>query len=166
MTKNAVAADELRFAHNFTNTLLDAVPEEQWFQMPGGNVTHVGWQVGHIAFAKHVLIFGRILERTPEDTGLLPEGFVPLFGKGSQPSPDPALYPAAAEIRKIRETVHNHVLEAVADLPQTLLNEPSAPRHPAFRDKYGALLWAARHELVHAGQIALLRRELGHEPLR
>ena len=35
-----------------------------------------------------------------------------------------------------------------------------------FLLKSGALAWAAQHERIHAGQIALLRRELGAEPLR
>jgi hypothetical protein len=30
----------------------------------------------------------------------------------------------------------------------------------------GAIEWASGHELVHAGQIALLRRLMGKQPLR
>jgi hypothetical protein len=38
--------------------------------------------------------------------------------------------------------------------------------HPLVRTKLWALLWCAQHEAVHAGQIGLLRRQLGHAPLR
>ena len=31
--------------------------------------------------------------------------------------------------------------------------------------KLRALLWCARHEMLHAGQIGLLRRHLGYPPM-
>ncbi len=40
------------------------------------------------------------------------------------------------------------------------------PAHPAFTTKLGALLYCARHEALHAGQIGLLRRLLGYKSLR
>ena len=166
MTRIEVAADQLRFAHAYTHTLIDDLPDEQWYQMPAAGVTHIGWQVAHIAYAEHVLVLGRVLGCSPEESGLLPDGFVALFGKGSQPTGDASRYPSAAQVREIYEGVHTRALDEIAELDDRLLDEISEPRHPAFRDKFGALLWSARHELVHAGQIALLRRELGHAPLR
>jgi hypothetical protein len=37
--------------------------------------------------------------------------------------------------------------------------------HPLVKTKLWALLWCAQHESVHAGQIGLLRRQLGYSPL-
>jgi uncharacterized damage-inducible protein DinB len=37
--------------------------------------------------------------------------------------------------------------------------------HALVRTKYQALAWCAQHEVVHAGQIGLLRRLLGHPPV-
>jgi hypothetical protein len=42
------------------------------------------------------------------------------------------------------------------------LTEP----HPRFATKLEAIEFCSQHELLHAGQIALLRRLLGRPPLR
>jgi uncharacterized damage-inducible protein DinB len=37
--------------------------------------------------------------------------------------------------------------------------------HPFAKTKLLALLWCAHHEMLHAGQIGLLRRHLGYPPI-
>lgn len=166
MSRLDVALDAIRFSRAYTTGLLDAVPEERWFRMPRPAVTHVAWQVGHLAWAQYRLVFQRALDGRCETAGLVPEEYGALFGRGSQPQSDPDHYPAIPEIRNVFETVHVQALNQAGTLPDEVLDEPSLPPHRAFTDKYGALLWTARHELVHAGQIALLRRLFGSEPLR
>jgi hypothetical protein len=46
------------------------------------------------------------------------------------------------------------------------LDETIDPPHAAFATRYGALLFAGDHEMIHAGQIGMLRRLMGKEPLR
>jgi hypothetical protein len=45
------------------------------------------------------------------------------------------------------------------------LDKPVLKPHPLVKTKLWALLWCAQHEAVHAGQIGLLRRQLGYLPL-
>ena len=166
MSRLEFALNAVRFARGYTNGLLDAVPEENWRRMPEPGVTHVAWQVGHLAWAQYRLIFGRVLAGRCEAPALIPAEYSELFGKGSRPNSDASQYPGNAEIRSVFDSVHGAVLKHAATIPDSVLDEPSAPPHPAFTDKFGALLWSARHELVHAGQIALLRRLFGLPPLR
>lgn len=166
MTRLDVALDAIRFSRGYTNGLLEAVPEEDWFRMPQPAVTHVAWQVGHLAWAEYRLVFQRVFAGHSEPPAIAPPEYGELFGKGTQPHPDPGHYPAISEIRTVFETVHAEVLAQVATLPDDVLDEPSQPPHPAFTNRYGALLWVSRHELVHAGQIALLRRLFGADPIR
>jgi hypothetical protein len=49
---------------------------------------------------------------------------------------------------------------AEAELDQTVPHP-----HPFATTKLLALLWCAHHEMLHAGQIGLLRRLLGYPPI-
>jgi len=46
------------------------------------------------------------------------------------------------------------------------LDVPVEQPHPVFTTKLEAVEYAPQHELIHAGQIALLRRLMGKAPLR
>lgn len=166
MTRIEFVLGSLHFSRGFTQGLLDRVPEEDWYRFPPGGYTHVAWQVGHLVWAQHRLVFTRVAGEAGDADRLLPPEYTELFGKGSLPRADAALYPGIGELRGVFNAVHSRVLVVVPTLGDSLLDEPIEPPHPAFRNKFEALLWAARHELVHAGQIAMIRRGLGHAALR
>ncbi len=101
----------------------------------------------------------------PDDAAVLPPEFERLFGRTSVPAADPGKNPSPAEIREVFDRVHRRVLEEVPTFPEEILDEPVSPPHTVASTKFESLLWCAQHEMVHAGQIGLLRRLLGHEPL-
>jgi uncharacterized damage-inducible protein DinB len=64
------------------------------------------------------------------------------------------------------DRVHEQVLREVRGLDEGELDQPVPHPHPFAPTKLRALLWCAHHEMLHAGQIGLLRRQLGHPPLQ
>lgn len=156
------------FVHirRYTDSLLDAVGPEDYFRLPPEGVTHIGWQVGHLAVAEYGLALKRVRGAKPEDAELIPPEFFQLFGKGSQPTAEASDYPSPEEIRGALNRVHAQVLKELETLPEETLDEVSTPPHPMFKTKGEALKFCPYHEMVHAGQIGLLRRMLGHTPLR
>jgi hypothetical protein len=158
------AIEQIRFARWYTSELLSDIPLDQWFQMPAVDSTHVAWQAGHLAFAQHALCIMRQRPERPEDEQLIPAAFRQLFGRNSLPSADPAAYPSAAEIRATFDRVHDHVLHEIADFDPASLNAPGLKPHRFCKTRLDSLFWCSQHELVHAGQIALLRRLLGKSP--
>jgi hypothetical protein len=142
------------------------VDETDWFRQPQDGVTHLAWQVGHLAMAEYGLCLFRIRGRQPVDLELMSGGFRKQFSKGSQPEPDPARNPTPAEIREVLDRVHRQVLLEIAGYSDTLLSEPVEEPRLAFDTKLGALFFCSHHEMLHAGQIGLLRRLLGRPPLR
>jgi hypothetical protein len=156
---------QIVFARNYTVRLLDQTPEAEWFRQPPGGVTHIAWQVGHLAFAEYRMALERIRGQRPNDTDLISEDFLRLFGRDSLPDPDPAKYPSQAEILAVFNRVHEQVLRELRSLDESELDKPVLKPHPLVKTKLWALLWCAQHEAVHAGQIGLLRRQLGFAPL-
>src|SRR5262249_40423072 len=95
------ALDALVFARGYTVRLLDATPVADWFPMPAGGVSHVAWQVGHLAVAEYRLGLDRLRGRLDTDDRLIDDEFLRRFGGGSVPNPDRSAYPPADEVRAV-----------------------------------------------------------------
>lgn len=167
MIERETLLHDIRTARLYTKDLLGHIDEADWFRQPTEGVTHVAWQVGHLAVAQYGLALKRVRGEKPEDANLISPEFRNLFGKGSTPVPDPAEYPTPDEIRAVFDRVHKRVLEETGALTEETLDEATGdPPHRMFKTKRGALQWSGQHEFLHAGQIGLLRRLLGEAPLR
>jgi DinB superfamily len=164
MSALKLAIEHILFARRYTVGLLSDVDPADWFRMPSEGVTHVAWQVGHLAFAEYRLVLERVRGVRPADAALLPPAYFPLFGRDSTPDPDPAKYPSASEIRAVFDRVHEQVLHDLAGHPEADLDAPVLTPHRLTKTKREVLSWCSHHEMVHAGQIALLRRLLGRRP--
>lgn len=168
MSRLALAIDQIKLTRLYTLTILDTIPDSDWFRMPAEGVTHVGWQAGHLAVSHFFLLMSRIRGDRPGDVELFPkdrpkERYVELFGRLTVPSPDPSLYPPPAEIKSVLARIHTQALSELPSLSDTALDEQTCnPKpHPIITTRLSALLWCAQHEMIHAGQIGLLRRLLG-----
>lgn len=167
MSEVSAAIDQIRQARRYTEDLLQNIPDEYWFSSPPGGVTHVAWQVGHLAVCEYALALKRVRGVQPDDDQLVSAGDFRLYGKGSEPVFDASAYPPVVEIRELLQSVHQRTLEELAGLDEATAAEPTSdPPHPMFNTKLGALVWCAQHEFLHAGQIGLLRRQRGLESLR
>jgi len=165
MSRLEFAIDQICTARQYTEKLIDNIDPANWFRQPSEGVTHVAWQVGHLAMAEYFLAIKRIRGQRPEDADLVSDDFLSLFEKGSVPDPDPGKYPSPEEIRSVFDRVHRQTVEELKSLSGESLDEPSEPQHSMFSTKLGTLHWTAQHEFTHAGQIGLLRRLLGNAPL-
>lgn len=165
MSRIAAALDGIGFARSYTLNLLDAFPADDWFRMPDGGVTHVGWQVGHLTTSQYFLCLQRTRGPRPEDANFLPPEYVKLFGRQTVADSDPAKYPSPAEIRATLDAVLAQVRAELPSIDDASLDQPLTVPHRICKTKADCLVWCGRHELIHAGQIGLLRRLLGHAPV-
>jgi hypothetical protein len=157
--------DALVFARGYTVELLDTIPPADWFTVPAGCPSHVAWQVGHLSLSEARIILQRICNRPTGDAGL-PDSYVTLFGRLSVAETDPADYPSAAEIRAVFDRVHEAGLRALKEVSDNDLDSiASGPPHRLCRTKAEFLRWMGHHEMLHTGQIGLIRRMLGHKPM-
>lgn len=165
MSRLDIVREQITKAREYTLRLLEATPPTQWFIMPAAGISHIGWQAGHLAVAEFRLTLERIRGSRPEDEKLITPTFVQAFGRLSAPHNDAQAYPSVGEIRAVLDRVHAQGLKELATLTDADLDQLSDKPHPQFTTKFGALQWCSHHEMVHAGQIGLLRRQLGHPAL-
>lgn len=157
---------QMMWIRQYTLQLIESVPDELWYVLPGSSKTHLAWQVGHLAVAQYGLMLFRQRGRSDGDLELMPGWLRKQFGKGSQPS---AIEPRAASPSELRNCLDRIDRQAHWEARQLLaksLLEPTEMPYCAYPNKLGALLFCPLHESIHAGQIGVLRRLHGLDPLR
>ena len=165
MSRMSEALHQLDFARKYTLSRVETVPLAEWFIIPVGGVSHLAWQVGHIAFAEYRLCLERLRPRSSADETLISDDFLNTFGRDSVPRADPSVYPSAAEIRSVYDAVHARILEELPIYRDADLDLPILIPHSLFRTRYESLRYAPLHEMIHCGQIAMIRRMLGQKPI-
>ena len=161
MNRLTAARRNLEFARNYTLRLLEQTPREQWLQVPAAGVSHIAWQVGHLAMAEYRLALARVRPRTAHDADLIRDQFLLEFGRDSVPN-------LSTDVEVVWQTfqkVHTQVLAELGTWTEEELLAPLLAPHSIATTKIEAIEWCVHHELLHAGQIGLLRRQLGHPPL-
>lgn len=161
-----VVLGQIEFARKYTLELLEATPEELWHIVPNGAKTHVAWQVGHLAVSQYGLMLFRQRGRAEGDLDLMPGWLRRKFGRGSIPATDPAELPTRLELLDCLANIHAASLRALQSFDAPHLTEPTEMPYAVYPIKLGALLFCPLHESIHAGQIGILRRLHGLEPVR
>jgi len=166
-----VALGQLRFARAYVMELLNATPQELWYVSPSGAQTNIAWQIGHLAVSQYGLLLFRQRGRQPEDLDLIPGKFRKAFGRGSVPTLHEDTTTANPEyscqdLLERLNLVHQQSLRELETADPARLLEPVDMPYAVYPIKLGAALFAPLHEQLHAGQIGLLRRLHGLEPIR
>jgi hypothetical protein len=161
-----LACKQIEFARGYTKSLLQDIEDVDWFRCPAEATTHLAWQIGHLAMAEYGLCLFRIRGRQPADLELMSGAFRKKYSKGSTPDPDPTGNVPPSEILAVLDRVHAQAMQELAECPGAVLQETVDEPYAVFNTKLGAVLFCSAHEMMHAGQIGLLRRLLGKEPIR
>ena len=161
-----IAWRHIEFARTYSRSLLEDLTDDEWFWTPEQLTTHIAWQAGHIAMSQYGLTLFFQRGRVSEDKQLMSGKFRKLFMRGTEPTTDPAGYPSPSEIKETLEKIHLQMRAEIATCDGDALDEVAEPPHAGYATRYGALLFAGDHEMLHAGQIGMLRRLMGKAPLR
>lgn len=164
MSRLSEALDQIAFVRRYTLERLDTVPLSDWFTLSAGGVSHIAWQVGHIAMAEYRLCLERLRGRTQSDLALISDDFLKVFARETTPGPA-GEYPPAAEIRAVFDRVHARVLDELPAYPDADLDLTPLKPHPLLKTRIDSLRYAPLHEMIHCGQIAIIRRSLGQKPI-
>lgn len=161
-----MAVGQVKFVRDYLLQMLNDISIDLWNVIPAGASSHVAWQVGHLAVAQYGLMLFRQRGRAEGDIELMPGWLRKNFGKGTQPSTSSELQIAPETLLVILENIHRRSLEESANYTPASLAEPADMPFAVYPMKLGALMFAPLHESIHIGQIGVLRRMLGKQPLR
>lgn len=166
LSRLELAIGQIQFAREYTHSLIVDLDQSDWFRQPTEGVSHLAWQVGHLAMAQYGLCLFRMRGRADVDLELMSSGFRKKFSKGTTPEPDPRKNPSPEEIRGVFDRVYEQTMLELPTFSDAVLDEAVEMPYAAIPTKFGGLLFCSHHEMLHAGQIGLLRRLLGKSPIR
>jgi hypothetical protein len=133
--------------------------DEEMLKRPAAGANHIKWQLGHLIISEHEMI-----EKVcPGSMPPLPPGFQEKYSKETAGNDDPAFFDSKETLLAVKNEQRQATLAALEKLsPEEFDRETGvdyAPTVGAMFSMQGA------HWIMHAGQWAVIRRQLGRPPL-
>lgn len=142
--------------------LADFKTPQDWVYQVDPSANHAMWFVGHMTSTDNFVIS----KLAPEKAVQLPGNYKELFGMGSKPIDDPAIYPTPEEAKKLFRERRQTLLAVLDKMSDADLAKPIPEGGPGFltdnASMFELIYW---HEGLHLGQVSVARRALGHAPL-
>jgi uncharacterized damage-inducible protein DinB len=162
MTLRLRLENQLKLIREVSEKLLAAFhTPQQWTYQVHEQANHALWFAGHIGTVDNFMIARFDPQKVKE-----PKGFLNKFSMGSRPSPNPADYPPAEAVLAFMRERRAALLSILAGLSEEDLLKPSPPGTPPFMPDLASIFEATVwHEALHAGQVTVARRALGHPPM-
>jgi uncharacterized damage-inducible protein DinB len=150
----------LNFGRRATLGYFEDIPDDKLcFQAcPGAN--HALWVLGHLAMTDEYFL---------DNVGGKPrnkfDAWEKKFFMGSKPTPSPADYPPASEVKQVLDQNRRTLLDWFGGMSDAELVRPIEGDMGQFAPTRAALVSTiAWHEGMHAGQLTVIRKSLGIAP--
>ncbi len=138
---------------------LEDLTDAELFHRPGSGCNHINWQVGHLIASENY----HLSIAAPGMEAPLPAGFKEKYSAETAACDDPAAFLTKAELLAVHAEQRAAVLAALEKQSDADFDRETgifyAPTVGAMFSLEGS------HWLMHAGQWAVTRRQLGRAPL-
>jgi hypothetical protein len=146
-------------ADQIVGAYLGDLTDKEMFHRPAPGCNHVNWQLGHLITAEH----GIIEKSLPNVLPPLPKGFAEKYASENAKKDDPAAFCNKDELLRVYKEQRAATLAALAKTSETELDRPCEGWTPNVAAVFSGA--AGTHWLMHVGQWAVIRRQLGRPPL-
>ena len=138
---------------------LEDLTDAELLHRPCPGCNHINWQIGHLITAENNMLNQLAAGALPA----LPAGFAEKYSKETSTSDDASKFCKKEELLKIHRQQRAATLALLDKMTDDKLD---APTGIDFAPTVGSLLsLQGSHWLMHAGQWAVVRRQLGQKPL-
>ena len=142
--------------------MLDDMTDEELMKRPHAECNHIIWQVGHLIASEHQMVSGIAPGKMPD----LPEGFSAKYTKETATSDDAAAFDSKEDLLAIYAQQRAGAVAVLESLSDEDLSKASPEEMQAYAPNFGAVFnLLGGHWLMHVGQWAVIRRQLGRPPL-
>ena len=160
-TKEAIKT-ALASADMISTAYLGDLTDEEMMHRPAPGCNHIKWQVGHLIASENQMINNCIPGSMPE----LPNGFAEKYSKETSTSDDASAFHTKEELMKLYQQQRAATLAALDAVADEDLDKESPEDMRSYAPNFGAaFIMQDGHWMMHAGQWAVIRRQLGREPL-
>ena len=136
--------------------------DTEMMHRPHPEINHIKWQVGHLITSERMMVEGVAPGAMPP----LPDGFADRYTKETAASDDAAGFDSKAELLQTFEQQRAATLAAIDGLSDEDLDQAAPESMRDYAPNVGAVFnMQGAHWLMHAGQWAVIRRQLDRPPL-
>jgi uncharacterized damage-inducible protein DinB len=140
------------------STYVSDLSDADLMRRPDSGCNHLAWQLGHLISSEVSLLESICPGKGPQ----LPEGFAEQHSKEARQDDAAAAFRKKQEYLDLYQQVRQATLSALESLPDEQLDAPSPESFRQFMPTVGHMFTLiATHPLMHAGQFAVVRRQLG-----
>lgn len=133
--------------------------DDDLLKRPAAGCNHINWQLGHLIRSEH----DDVEKVSPGAMPALPPGFADKYAAATAGVDDPAKLCTKAELMAVYEAQRAATLAALDKTSAADLDRPSGIE---YAPSVGAVFsLQGSHWLMHVGQWAVVRRQLGRQPL-
>ncbi|MGI9517520.1 MAG: DinB family protein [Pirellulaceae bacterium] len=141
---------------------LGDLTDEEMMHRPHPQCNHIKWQIGHLIASENQMINGCVPGSMPD----LPAGFAEKYTKETATVDDPGFFHSKEELMQAFEQQRNGTLAALDKLSDEDLGKSSPEAMQAYAPNWAtAFVMQDSHWVMHAGQWAVIRRQLGRPPM-
>jgi hypothetical protein len=138
---------------------LGDMTDAELMKRPCAGCNHTNWQVGHLIASENK--FTNMV--APGAAPTLPAGFAERYSPEAATCDDPAKFCTKAELLEVYGVQRAATLAALASMSDTDLDKPTGVEYAPTVG--AAISLQGSHWMMHVGQWAVVRRELGRKPL-
>ncbi len=158
MRAHDVIVQILDTARFVTTTYLSDLSDEELLVRPVPGAHHVAWQLGHLLNSECSMIEGVRPGAAPQ----LPPGFAEHHSKEAANDDVPEHFLSKGEYITLMERVREATRGLLTQFSEEQLDVPGPEAMRSYAPTIGSVfLMIGSHEIMHSGQIAVLRRKLG-----
>lgn len=157
-------AKQTQSAYDWTNRLVDSIPQEKWDVLPDTVESTISWQVGHLIVSFY---YHSVMVIVGHQKDVFPEVPLQVYDKlFTSADPEKSIGKTnPGELRKHLTFLQQKSISVIKSLDESELErelEPTPRSHPIAKTKFDALDWNIKHTMWHCGQIAILKRLVDH----
>ena len=156
--QNAINA-ALASSQLVVDAYLADLTDEETLHRPGPGLNHIRWQLGHLIESEHRLLS----QLFPDDMPELPASFAERYTRQTAAVDAPQKFDSLASLREQKQAQRDGTLAALRSCADEQLDALTGIDYaPTIADLF---VMQGTHWLMHAGQWAIIRRQLGRPPL-
>jgi uncharacterized damage-inducible protein DinB len=158
MTQIELAADLAQRSQGMLMMTLADFSDADFFVRPCPGANHAAWQLGHLAASEASIINGV----KPGANTTVSEEFASKFKKENSTKDDVAFFPSKAAILEQLAKTRAATIAFIKTLTPADLDKPGPERMQKMCPTVGHLInLVGNHDMMHMGQLQVIRRKLG-----
>ncbi|MBN1511911.1 MAG: DinB family protein [Phycisphaerae bacterium] len=157
MTPKDVIRNTIEMAHQVLTAYVSDMTDADLMVRSTPEANHTAWMLGHMIASEH-----QMASEAGYLMPTLPDGFVESYTPETCRSDDPARFHKKEQYLTWLSRQRAATLSALESIPEADLDKPSPEVMRSYAPTIGAMFnTIGLHELMHAAQLAPVRRKLG-----